>query len=72
MDRRYIRDNQVIERYLKGTLTADEERAFEELYLGDPDLLDEIELVDGLARLRMSGPPAESNGPVAAHGSARH
>ena len=50
MDRRYIRDNQVIERYLKGTLTADEERAFEELYLGDPDLLDEIELVERLGQ----------------------
>ena len=50
MDRRYIRDHQVIERYLKGTLTADEERAFEELYLGDPDLLDEIELVERLGR----------------------
>ena len=50
MDRRYIRDHQVIERYLKGTLTADEERAFEELYLGDPDLLDEIELVERLGQ----------------------
>ena len=50
MDRRYIRDNQVIERYLKGTLTADEERAFEELYLGDPDLLDEIQLVERLGQ----------------------
>jgi hypothetical protein len=50
MDRRYIRDHQVIERYLKGTLTADEEHAFEELYLGDPDLLDEIELVERLGQ----------------------
>jgi hypothetical protein len=48
MDRRYIRDNQLIERYLRGTLTPDEEQAFEEAYVGDPELLAELELADRL------------------------
>src|SRR5262245_50835352 len=59
MDRQYIRDHQVIERYLKGELSADEEQAFEEAYLADQELLDEIELVerlgDGLKRVKASG-----------------
>jgi hypothetical protein len=50
MDREYIREHQVIERYLRGALTADEERAFEEAYVGDPKLLDEIELVERLQK----------------------
>jgi hypothetical protein len=48
MDRQYIRDHQVIERYLRGALTPDEEKGFEEAYLADPDLLEEIELVERL------------------------
>lgn len=48
MDREYIREHQVIERYLRGTLSPDEERAFEEAYVGNPELLDEIELVERL------------------------
>jgi hypothetical protein len=48
MDRQYIRDHQVIERYLAGALTADEEQAFEEAYLGDADLLGEIETAERL------------------------
>lgn len=35
-----------MERYLHGKLTADEEQAFEEAYLADPDLLDELQLVE--------------------------
>jgi len=50
MDRQYIREHQVIERYLRGTLTADEEQAFEEAYVGDPDLLAELELVERLRK----------------------
>lgn len=50
MDRQYIREHQVIERYLKGTLTPDEERAFEEAYVGDPALLEELELVERLQK----------------------
>jgi len=48
MDREYIRDHQIIERYLRRTLSPDEEARFEEAYLADPDLLDEIELVERL------------------------
>lgn len=48
MDRQYIRDHGVIERYLSGTLTADEEQAFEEAYLGDPELLDEVQAAERL------------------------
>jgi hypothetical protein len=50
MDRQYIRDNQVIERYLQGRLTADEESAFEEAYIGDPDLFQELKTADLLRR----------------------
>lgn len=48
MDREYIRDNQLIERYLRGRLTAEEEARFEEAYLADPELLDEVKLVERL------------------------
>lgn len=48
MDRQYIRDHAVIERYLSGALTAEEEQAFEEAYLGNPELLDEIQAAEGL------------------------
>jgi hypothetical protein len=50
MDRQYIRDNQVIERYLQGRLTADEETAFEEAYMGDPDLFQELKAAELLRR----------------------
>jgi len=50
MDREYIRDNQVIERYLQGRLTAAEEEAFEEAYLGDAELLKELEAAELLRR----------------------
>lgn len=59
MDRQYIRENQVIERYLAGALTADEEQAFEEAYLGDAQLLDELQaaerLGDGIKALSSGG-----------------
>ena len=59
MDRHYIRDHQVIERYLKGELSAAEEQDFEETYLADQALLDEIQLVErlgtGLKRLQATG-----------------
>jgi hypothetical protein len=50
MDRQYIRDNQIIERYLQGRLTADEETAFEEAYIGDPGLFQELKTADLLRR----------------------
>jgi len=59
MDRQYIRDNDVVERYLKGVLTADEEQAFEEAYLGDSELLDQLQaaerLRDGIKGLDSAG-----------------
>jgi hypothetical protein len=50
MDRQYIRDNQIVERYLQGRLTAEEESAFEEAYIGDPDLFQELKAADLLRR----------------------
>jgi hypothetical protein len=59
MDRQYIREHQVIERYLSGTLTADEEQGFEEAYLGDSELLDQLQaaerLRDGIKGLDSAG-----------------
>jgi hypothetical protein len=48
MDRQYIRDNAVVERYLQGRLTPAEEQAFEEAYLGDAALLEELEVATRL------------------------
>ena len=48
MDRQYIRDHAVIERYLSGALTAEEEQAFEEAYLGDQELLDQVQAAERL------------------------
>jgi hypothetical protein len=48
MDRRYIQDHQVVERYLDGRLTPSEQEAFEEFYLAHPDVLEELELTERL------------------------
>jgi len=40
----------VVERYLQGRLSEAEEAAFEEAYLSDPALLDELELTEKLQR----------------------
>jgi hypothetical protein len=48
MDRQYIRDAQVIERYLQGKLSGAEEEAFEEAYLADSELLAELKAADRL------------------------
>jgi hypothetical protein len=42
MDRAYIQANDVIRRYLSGTLTEDESRAFESACSSDPTLADEL------------------------------
>jgi hypothetical protein len=59
MDRQYIRDHDMIERYLSRSLTAEEEQEFEEAYLGDPDIMDELEaaerLRDGIKELGAAG-----------------
>jgi hypothetical protein len=50
MNRQYIRDHQVVERYLQGRLAADEEAEFEEAYLGDPELFQELKAAELLRR----------------------
>jgi hypothetical protein len=63
MDRQYIHDHQVIERYLRSALTPDEAKRFEEAYLADPNLLAEIELVEHLQRgLKSYGADARQKG----------
>ena len=44
MDRRYIEDNQIIDRYLMNKLSAKEMEAFERIFLEDPEIVQEIEL----------------------------
>jgi hypothetical protein len=48
MDPRDIQDAQLMERYLQGKLSAEEEQAFEEAYLADSALLDELVLTEKL------------------------
>jgi hypothetical protein len=48
MDRQRIRDEQIVERYFQGKLTPDEEQAFEEAYLADRELLEELEVAERL------------------------
>jgi len=48
MDRQQIRENQIVERYLNGTLSSAEEQAFEEAYLADPELEQELDLAERL------------------------
>ncbi len=59
MTRQDIERRLVVERYLQGKLTPSEEAAFEETYLGDPDLVDQIELAErlreGLGELALAG-----------------
>ena len=44
MDRRYIEDNQIIDRYLMNRLSDEEMETFEQFYLEDPELVREIEV----------------------------
>ncbi len=64
MDRQHIREGQIIERYLQGRLSAAEEQAFEEAYLGDHELLAELEaaerLRDGLKAFHEAEPGARA------------
>ncbi len=43
MDRNYILEHNIIERYLLNKLTPDERDAFEQFYLGDEYTQDELE-----------------------------
>ncbi len=44
MDRRYIEENQIVDRYLMGKLSDDEMETFEQLFLEDPEIVQEIEI----------------------------
>ena len=46
MDRKYIKDNQIVDRYLQNKLRDDEVIAFEEFYLSDAETLAELELAE--------------------------
>jgi hypothetical protein len=65
MDLQHIRDAHVIERYLQGKLSAADEQAFEEAYLADPELLEEVQLAERL-RDGFKDLPAEQRAPTAA------
>ncbi len=43
MDRRYIEDNQIIDRYLMNKLSDEEMETFEQFFLEDPELVQDIE-----------------------------
>jgi hypothetical protein len=64
MDRQYIRDNGLVERYLQGRLTADEAAAFEEAYLADAELLQELEAAALLRRGFAAHDAAERRAPA--------
>ncbi len=44
MDRRHIEENQIIDRYLMSKLSEEEMEAFEEFFLEDAELVQEIEV----------------------------
>lgn len=48
MERKYINDNLLIERYLRDELSPAEAAAFEEAYLGSGELLDDLEAAEKL------------------------
>ena len=70
MDRQQIRETQVVERYLNGTLSPAEEQAFEEAYLADPQLEQELDLAERL-RTAFKDLDAEGSVPRAAPRRAR-
>lgn len=61
----------MIERYLQGRLTADEEQAFEEAYLSDPALLDELALTERLRHGLRHAEAADARPGHAADGAGR-
>lgn len=48
MDRNYVIENQIVDRYMRGELSNDENTAFEEFYLSDRETLAELELAEKL------------------------
>jgi hypothetical protein len=60
MDHTYVEENQVADRYVMGTLPAEEAERFEDHYLSCPDCLDRLELTESVERgfKRMAGQEA--------------
>ena len=50
MDEKYINENMLVERYLKGKLTAEQAAAFEEQFLSSDELLNELEAAERLGQ----------------------
>jgi hypothetical protein len=50
MDHTYIEENQVADRYVQGTLPADEAERFENHYLSCPECLDSLDLAESVQR----------------------
>lgn len=50
MDKKYIKENLLIERYLEDTLSIEERKAFEEQFLSSAELLDELEAAERLGQ----------------------
>ncbi len=50
MDKKYIKENLLIERYLEDTLSIEEREAFEEQFLSSAELLDELEAAERLGQ----------------------
>src|SRR5690606_17530870 len=71
MKRQPIDQQLIIERYLQGKLTQSEEEAFEEAYLGNPELVEQLKLTErlrgGLVDLEARGEPPK---PAAHRGGA--
>lgn len=67
MEHRWIEEHRIIERYVTGRLTADEEERFEEHYLDCPECLDRLEEADALRRglARTAAEDAARSGPAA-------
>lgn len=69
MNREYISEHNVVERYLSGRLTEEELAAFEERCLWDQEVLDELEVIErlreGLQDQGQVKAPATGRGPLA-------
>jgi hypothetical protein len=50
MDHTYIEENQIADRYVQGTLPADEAERFENHYLSCPECLDQLGLAESMQR----------------------
>jgi len=48
MDRHYVNEHQIVDRYLRDELTAEEQAEFEAFYLSDQETLAELELAEKL------------------------